>query len=80
MKYFVKNNSEDTYIERKPGVGEFILPRRGMLEIHDKYDEVETPLKTKVPYLRYPAKQIAESIVNDFKRPGILEVVEEEEK
>lgn len=74
-RYFIKNNSELHIVEKKPGVGEYTIPAHGQLEVFDVEDTMETPIKTKVTYVRYTAKQIAEAIVQDFGRAGILEIV-----
>lgn len=78
MKIFVRNNTERDIIERKPGIGEFIIPSRNELEIKDFIDKVTTPTKKELEYVRYTAKDIATSIVNDFGNSG-LELIEREE-
>ncbi len=78
MRYFVRNNTGKLIREFKPGIGPFIIGPSSELEIFDIKDTVRTPTKIEVEYVRYPAKQIAEAIVNDFASEG-LEVIEREE-
>ena len=78
MKVFVRNNTTKHIIELKPGIGEFMIPAGCELEIKDFFDTVKTPTKKELSYLRYTAKEIAASIVEDFGRSG-LEVIEREE-
>jgi len=76
-RYFVKNNLSRLIIEKKPGIGEFILQPGKELEIFDHIDEILLPTKEKMPYVRNTARDIALSIVNDFVSDG-LEFIERE--
>jgi len=77
-RYFVKNNLNRDVREFKPGIGVFELLAGKELEIFDFVSEILLPTKVKMPYVHSTAKEVAESIVNDFGSTG-LEVIEREE-
>jgi len=77
VKVFVRNNTTKHIKEIKPGIGEFFIPAGSELEIEDFHSTVKTPTKKELDYIMFTAKEIAESIVNDFGSSG-LEVIEKE--
>jgi hypothetical protein len=77
-KYYIRNTTEEIIREFKPGIGEFVFRPGEDYLINDVMGTMKTPIKTEVSYVQYPAKQVAEAIINDFARKGLQVVTEEE--
>lgn len=76
-RIFVRNLSDVTISEVKPGIGTFNIPPKDRIEIFDNKQKQKMPNGDEVEYVYTTAKQVADSIVLDRGR-GDLEVELEE--
>lgn len=79
-RVFVVSKLAHDVMETKPGVGVFVIPAGGEVELFDIPGEHKLPDNIKVPYVKHKAVDIARSLVQDYKSPGLEMVLREEEE